>query len=226
MRLSRREKVLLALLIVLGGLYLTDHYLFQPLLIYKRHLIEENNRLSMELQQWEEKTNQYHSLQQQEPGIEADYQQMQAKVPSSPMISDIIVYLETSAREARVKLVSIQYRESAPSNYNSEESELANERAKPLNFQIVASGSHFNLLSFILKIENAPRIYIINSSKISLVRTASSSYGPAVEPSSDDTRTLNDLDTQAVPESLAYDMDNSQLNLDFNAYYDDSDAQS
>lgn len=223
MRLSRRETVLLGLLIVLAGFYLTDHYLLKPLYFNKRQIIEENNRLVVEIQKWEEKTREYQAEQQEAPEIQADYRQMLEKVPDLPMISDVIDYLEASAREAQVRLVSIQYRENPDAaSHDSETPGSADRSLKSLNYQIVACGSHYNLLSFMLKIENAPRTFIINSSKIYLTRNGPYSAGAAGESSVNGTDAEMSREKAAVPESMNYDMKDSVLNLDFNAYYSTS----
>lgn len=218
MKFSKREMALLGLLLVLGGVYLTSNYLFQPLQTQKQQLVSENNKLGMEIQVLQNEISRYQSMEQAGLQIGDNYQKMLEAVPQSPLIPSIINYLELKARDTKVKLISIRYKENALGDTapNSVKSAL---NIKPVNFQIVASGSHFDLLSFILEIENAPRIYIINSGKISLCRTDQSPVGIAASVNSADV-TINDkVMDKTVPESITYDQSKSLLDLNFSAYY-------
>lgn len=218
MKLSKREAVLLGLLLVLGGVYLTNHYIFQPLRTHKQLLISENNRLTMELQVLQTRIGKYQSMEQNESQIRDDYQSMLAEVPQSPMIPSIIDYIETSARNAQVKLLSIRYKENVVVASNAARSGSENMQVIPVNFQISASGSYFDLLSFVLEIENAPRIFIINSGKMSLGKPRQSSNGITASASKDMPVSDQVMD-KIVPESLTYDQSESRLDLDFSALY-------
>jgi len=223
-KLSTREAALLGLLLVLGGVFLTNHYIFQPQTQQKQQLVYENTNLTSEIQGMQNRINKYQSMQKDELKSWDDYQRMLEAVPQTPMIPNIIDYLELSAREGDVKLISIHYKDSALGDLAPKPAKSGSELAQvmPVNFQIVASGSHYNLLSFILEIENAPRIYIINSGKMSLARKNQFATGITVPQNNLDPAKAEKNAENAVPESLSYDQDKSILNLDFNAYYHSS----
>lgn len=221
MKLSTREAALLGLLLVLGGVFLTNYYIFQPLIAHKQQLGLENNNLTLELQALQNRISKYQSMERDERKSRDDYQRMLEALPQSAMISSIIDYLELSAREAHVKLIMIRYKESAPGDPASKSAKSGTDLTQimPVNFQIVVSGSHFDLLSFILEIENAPRIYIINGGKISLARPDQFPTGITTSPNGPDMAASDKPIEKTVPESLTYDQSKSVLSLDFSAYY-------
>lgn len=225
MKLSKREMVLLVVLLVAGGAYLTDHYLLGPLQNQKQHLAFEHDQLTSELQKWEKKTNRYQTLEQEKLQLQDDYQQMLEKIPQLPMISPVIDYLEGRARDTQVEIVSIRCQENAVAQPDRNLQLSGSEINRPLtvNFQIIATGSYFNLLSFIMQLENAPRMYIITCAKISLVRTGPSLPGSAVDTAVNNPDiALSGIQPEALPESRDYKQVKAVLNLIFNAYFYDS----
>lgn len=215
---------MLGLLLVLGGIYLTNNYIFKPLHTHKQQVISENNKLTLELQVLQNRISKYQSMEQDELQLEDDYQKMLEEVPQSPMMPSIIDYLELSARDTHVKLISICYKENAVVDAAPNSAKLGSniKQVMPVNFQIVASGSHFDLLSFIQEIEHAPRLYIINSGKISLGRTGQSPSGIAASVNNSEMAMNDETMDKIVPESITYDQSKSVLNLDFSAYYHSS----
>ena len=220
MKLSTREAALLGLLLMLGGIFLTNHYIFQPLITHKQQLVSENNNLTVELQALQNRISKYQSIERDDSKSWDDYQRMLEALPQSSMIPSIIDYLELSASEAHVKLITIRHKESAlgDSAPKSVKSGTDLTQIMPVNFQIVASGSHFDLLSFVVEIENAPRIYIINGVKISLAGTDQSPTGITL-PNNPDMAASDKPMEKTVSESQTYDQSKSVLSLDFSAYY-------
>jgi Pilus assembly protein, PilO. len=226
MSLSTREKVLIGLFLVLGCVFLFDQYVFQPMTRCNQQLNNENSSLSTEIQANVEKSIKYKSLETEGLGKQEDYQEMLNALPDSPMISDTIDYLETRAQENNVKLISIQYKENQAGNPPSQPVRTGEQQdaAVPVRFQIVAHGSHYDLLSFVLALENAPRIYIINGLKIGLAAKERSAQGLAALADNAGISAGEPGKLQAAPETFFYDRGKSVLNLDFNAYYHTSPA--
>ncbi|MFA7077059.1 MAG: hypothetical protein WC147_01430 [Syntrophomonas sp.] len=223
MKLSKREAALLVILILVGGGYLINYFMFRPLYAQRNHLTAEKASLTRELEQLQQKMSQYADIEQNEK-IVAEYGKMQAKIPSVPMIPTIIESLELSAQEENIKIQSIKYKEDA--NVNKLPGSQKTDSDPPLqtvDFQIIARGSYFNLLSFILKIESAPRIYVINSSKISLGKAdkvpAAATENLTVQ--EEDPTAEYSFET-AASESGSFDQSQTVLYLDFSAYYDNS----
>jgi hypothetical protein len=223
-KLSTRETALFSLLLVLGCLFLSNRFIFQPLTQHKQQLISENNNLTAELRVIQDKISKYRFMQQDELKTRDDYQRMLEAVPQSPMIASIIDCLELSAQEANVKLVSIHYKENALGDPAPQTAKAGSDltQVMPVSFQIVASGSQYDLLSFILTIENASRIFIINSSKISLAMKDQSPTGITPPLSNLEPAENEKAIEGAVPESAMFDQGKSLLSLDFNAYYHSS----
>ena len=221
MKLSTREAALLGLLLVLGGIFLTNHYIFQPLIKHKQQLVLENNNLTQELQALQNRISKYQSMERDNRKSRDDYQSMLEAVPQSAMIPSIIDYLELSAREAHVKLITLRYKESAPGDPAPKSAKSGTELMQTalVNFQIVASGNHFDLLSFVREIEKASRIYIVSGGKIYLARSDQSLTGITTSPNSPDMAASDKPMEKTVPESLTYDQSKSVLSLDFSAYY-------
>ena len=97
-KLSTREAALLGLLLVLGGVFLTNHYIFQPLITHKQQLVLENNNLTLELQALQNRISKCQSIERDNRKSRDDYQSMLEALPQSSMIPSIIDYLELIAR--------------------------------------------------------------------------------------------------------------------------------
>jgi hypothetical protein len=221
--LSKREIGLLGLLVLVGLMYLAAHFLYQPFNLQQQQLQVENGRLVQELEGWEAGIALKDDQAREDSASREEYQQQLAKVPPLPVISDVIDFLELSARETQVKLLSIDYKESAePQNsLNPENPPAASLDAQPINFKITVSGTHFNLLSLLLKIENAPRLYIIKGIKMTLSPTDGAPAAPAANrPITEANQNTTSAGESAVPESLLFNPDLSILEIDFNAFYE------
>ncbi|PKM78587.1 MAG: hypothetical protein CVU90_00900 [Firmicutes bacterium HGW-Firmicutes-15] len=257
MSLSKRELALLGLLIVVGLIYLLYGFIFHPLNAQINQMKAENSNLSNEIQELEKEARQGKNWVENERQIWYDYQKILLEIPQSEMIPNIIIFMEQSARDSGVKLLSISYKEttfakkaledqkSQPSEGTSDslhdkadqgggkvvrgslvlKSEVSMVQAA--NFQLAASGTHLNLLSFIFKIENAPRIYRINSIKMAMVRNNQQKMGIGVEaPMQEKNSGQNeDFSEISVKESQAYDSNCAEVNMDVNAYYDRFEAE-
>jgi len=227
--LSKREIALFGLLIVVSVIYLLYYFVFHPLNLQTTQMKAENSSLSKELQALQVKGAWPGDIGLEKQQIWDEYEKVVTKVPQSPMIPNIIDFMELSAREAHVKLLSISYKESSTikTAMDVKKSETASAdqgklTAQYADFQLTASGTHLNLLSFLLKIENAPRIYKINSSKMTMIRNNQQKMGSRVEASMQEGNSgkMEASLEIAVKESSAYDPINAEVNLEFTAYYD------
>jgi Tfp pilus assembly protein PilO len=225
-KLSKREIVLLGLLILVGVFYLGYNYVLEPLNIKTNQLRDENNKLSTDLQALEQTMSKQGDIRLEEQKIREVYTEILAKVPSSPMVPHTIDFMELRARESKVKLQSIKYRENAATKpaVNNKDSQPVTPAIQTAEFNIIASGSHFNLLNFLMQIENAPRIYISNESKIYLAKndklqSISVADTSQQEMGSTETGIITELEEKG---SQAYDKNKSEINIEFTAYYDGS----
>lgn len=223
MKLSKREIALIGLLILLGSGYLLDCFIFRPLHAQTNHISQENRSLSKEVDNLEHKISKYADIGKKET-IMAEYREMMEKIPSYPMIPMIIEELELSAEEDHISIQSIKYKEDANTDLllgSSQSAGPGDPQLQAVNFQIIAQGSYYNLLSFLLKIESAPRIYVINSSKMTMGKK---DKAPAAEtpnvPAGEEGQTAESAIEIETPESQIIDQNNTILVVDFNAFYD------
>jgi hypothetical protein len=247
--LSKRELALLVILIAVSGFYLLYYHVLHPLNLQITQLNAENISLINELPGMETELARLANIRMENQQIWYDYEKLLDKVPQSPMIPQIIGFMDLSAREAGVKLLSINYKESPVAKRNDhgiaegtsgslhdkaerdgklvmdnvilKNEEKAGSMVQALNFKLVARGTHLNLLSFLLKIENAPRIYKVNSFKMIMVRNSQQKTGLGVEDPSqeENSGTKKDFVDVAVKESQAYDANYTEVNLDFTAFF-------
>lgn len=221
MSLSKRESLFLGILALMGLMYLMLNFLIQPANMQLLQLQTENEQMVREVEDLEAEIDRSGSSEKTES--RETYQQMSAEVPRLPMIPDTIDYLEASAQETQVKLLSISYKEGAeirdlanttqPADFNLE--------AQPVKFRISAYGSHFNLLSLMLSIESAPRLFIIQGMKLTLDKTEGTSTETVANQSTAAVSPpANVLAESPVPESQHYNSGQAILELDFMAFYE------
>lgn len=223
MSLSKREIGLLGLLVLTGTIFLVAHFLYQPLNLRQEQLRTENGRLAGELGDMEARIVRAGDQGRADMQSQEDYLEMMAAVPGVPMIPEVIDFLELSARETQVKLLSISYKEGAdPKDLAKSETNPSNSlNIQTINFKILVSGTHFNLLSLVLKIENAPRLYILNGIKLTMSKIDGASTAPLVITSSHEAIPIPTSAGQSLlPESQFFNPNLSILELDFNAFYE------
>lgn len=226
MRLSKREKVLLGILLVVGGFYVFYQFEYFPRQVTIDRLKEENTRLNREIVSFIAKEGGLTDINQEKRRLNDELDQMVIRLPRSPLLADIVAFLEQSARDSQVKLASVNYKESLPSKTSLDAKDTNPVKpAQYVNFQLTASGDHAGLLSFLLKIENASRIYNINSGKISLLKRKQPEM--AMRSSESESGALGRAGeaTVAEQESLTYDRNNLVIVLDISAYYDQSSVR-
>ncbi|MDD4802188.1 MAG: hypothetical protein PHF24_04515 [Syntrophomonas sp.] len=245
MSLSKRELVLLGVLIVAGGIYLVTNFLFQPLQLQIKQMKNENNSLSQELLGLQSQQYKREKIWQKSEQICYDYENIRHKVPEKLIISNIIDFMELNAGEAGVKLLSVSYQESQAaykngdaSHYESSEptgseytgeaitgiNEIGTWMIKSANFQVAARGTHFNMLSFIMKIENAPRIYRIDHLKMTRFRQEPTPVVSAEKPLQGVIiNNQEEIKENAVPEFQDFNDSYIEASIDFTVFYQDDE---
>jgi hypothetical protein len=211
MKFSNREKILGTIVLLLAAFYLYDRTLLEPIRVELSRLQAENEQMSIKIESNQERLETEKMI-KQEVG-ELDYNRdMTTMLPASPMASGAIAYVTECAGDKNVSLrfISCTLLDSPSISPPSKAGPII--PPSMINFQLSAEGNYYDLLSFLLDIENAPRIYRINHSNLTLADTTSE-----VEPGSDD---ILVPDLQAV----GMDYNHTVLNLDFNTFYDQPSA--
>lgn len=213
MKLSRREIILLCVLLLAGSIYLFYQYAYQPLQQKTHTLIAENTKIQKNLEMQEGKMETAAKMQKEQERLEEEYRQLMIAVPEDAYIPEIIAWLAKSAKDASIQLDKVSYQSGNNDKQNSDQAQSPGVQA--CNFEISAAGSYFNLMSFLLKIENDPRIYVIIAGQLN-AQQKKQEAAPVVSEV--------EAESMPVPEPLkgavAYDSNNMILKLKLSAYYD------
>lgn len=158
MNLSKREQTLLLILIILLSFYLFNILLYQPLRQDTVKLTAENLKLKTLIENQQAEVERGQDWESERSKLEIKYQQMMVKLPEKAYLPETISYLEKSAEGSAVILQNINYH-ALPS---ADQQPGSSNAAKPCDFTLSARGSYYNLLTLLSKIEEAPRLYVIN----------------------------------------------------------------
>ncbi|MGI5921031.1 MAG: type II secretion system protein GspM [Syntrophomonadaceae bacterium] len=179
MQLSKREKVLLGLLVWLTGIYIFYYYIYEPLNHQVKDLVSDNTRLRAQLMEVRQLEREKDMTNSRYSRCEAELASLTRQVPDSPDVPGVIAFLEETAQKAQTRLNGISY-----GNKTSENTTRQTEPAMaiPVHFEIMAAGNYYDLLTFLKHVEQAPRLYaftyvrLVQSAKKQIV--ADESYLP------------------------------------------------
>ncbi|MGS0746536.1 hypothetical protein ACU70A_11450 [Syntrophomonas erecta subsp. sporosyntropha] len=219
MKLSRREVILLVALLLCGLVYAFVNYYFRPVQAQISALQRENQKLESSVDVLKTQVDTGQSLEKEKGKMEEEYRRLAAKVPEEAYIPEVIAFMESGAADARVVLLSIDYRggekeKAAADQLRLDVSTKTPAQIKPedspsfsaVEFQLTARGSYPALVAFMMKIENAKRLLNIKNSKISLTKCQV---------------VVNDLLAEAEDQSpQTVEVEELQLHLTVTAYYD------
>lgn len=236
MRLSKREMVLLTILLIAASIYIYYNYIYMPVANNAAAVKSENDKLQANLRELEKlKANQKPAQVAQK--LKTDYQALLNKVPEDPYVPEMIVYLADAAKESRVELKKIDYKYDEKSTANApvpadgaQDKKTANTVAvKSSQLEIEATGTYNDILTFMIRVENAPRAFVLtgldlNSSKrkpqeATVMAPASGTTVQASSGSSPKTPSAPDAQ-QALVGSAAYDGNSLLLKLKFQSFFD------
>lgn len=228
MKLSQREKILIGLLLILGVIYACYNFAYKPGKIAREQLQQENRVLKSLIKRGENAKTQNTGIVQERTGIAKLGNKLMIQVPTRAQVPETMAFLKKTASESHVSLKSLNYTapQASKDNHSSGSQKTGEELAKVqvLDYNITVQGSYNNLLAFLLKIENAPRLYII--SNCSMTAAAKKIDEKAV---SEDLQSNPEAEPGAEPVPLpsvpkgsaVYDGSNIKLNLKFAAYCDE-----
>lgn len=217
MRISKRELILLILLILTGIIYLFYTYMYGPVRDKTDALQVENTRLETAILTEQKSIETINNLEEEK--LKHDYQVMAEKIPESPFIPEIIDYLEKSAEDAGVELLAVTYTETNKKDrqQNKDNSDQEITGPEKLRFQATTCGSYPELLLFLLRIEKNSRIYVVEGSKMKTSKRKV--IMPPAMAAEGESPTL--LPPPVIlTGSSGYDPENIVMDIMFNAYYD------
>jgi len=206
MKLSDREKILGLIVVVLVGFYLYDRLIIKTVSTEVKRLSAENEILEVNLEADQEIITIRQNVRQEVGSL--DYtQDMEKMLPSSPDLAEVMSYLTDGARKQGVKICYL--RVNLPNAPNVVPETVADPiQPDVIGLQLSVEGKYEDLISFIVDIENAPRIYSINHSNIEQLNNYNkpeTSANPAQTPVS---REVDHLEYHAAV-----------LCIDINAFY-------
>jgi len=225
MKLSRREQILLTILIAAVILYAYYHFLYLPVHEQRLYLMAENTRLKKLLQQDAEQ------MAKESYDTDALIQEMTslaAQLPDAPFLPEMLSSLHKIAQDKGVQLLSFHFNNNAlvePENpteillqnelksgsiINSKSTNNKNSSSlQEIKFSIETQGSYPDLASYILALENNPRIIIFHNVKLA-----------AQNKKAEDIPLDEQGNTIELPPSKLVDANNIKCSIDISAYYD------
>jgi Tfp pilus assembly protein PilO len=218
-RLSRREIFGLGFLILITIVFTANRLIYEPFRIKKDTLRNERSNIIRELEEVNMNSNKTNQLNEHKSAIEAAYQLMDSKVPSGPMIFSIINMLESYANQSNVRILSLEVK---PNDEKMERNEGESEnkipkRLKKSFLQINVAGTYFNLLSFLIQIENSPRLMMVDKVAIGQEKNWGRSTSESTSTISGDVQ----LGEEGV--KVLIEGDSVQMALDLAVFYRPSD---
>lgn len=221
MKLSKREQIFLLALVIALSFYLFNKFLYQPIKEDTAKLAVENVKLKGLVENEQIRLERSQQLENEKGRLKEQYKEMMVKIPEEAYIPEVIAYLENSAQDSSVKLRSVRYQAQENNSDSGQENQQQEKTtvARPCNFMVSANGSYFNLLTLLTKIEQSPRLYIINNGEI----TASEKKAEALPESLPQTIEGVEIPTpprEVLKGSARFDDSNWNMQLQLTTYYD------
>lgn len=236
MKLSKREMVLLTILLIAASIYIYYNYIYMPVVNNAAAVKSENDKLQANLRELEKLKASQKKPAQVAQKLKTDYQALLNKVPEDPYVPEMIVYLADAAKESRVELKKIDYKYDEKSTANApvptdgaEDKKTANAAAvKSSQLEIEAAGTYYDILAFMLTVENAPRAFVLTGMDLTSSKrkpqeatalapasgtTVQGAGGSPTAPSAPNPE-------QALVGSAAYDGNSLLLKLKFQSFFD------
>ncbi|MEA1962045.1 MAG: hypothetical protein U9N81_12395 [Bacillota bacterium] len=255
MNISRREKILILIAVYLLIGFLGYRYVYSPagdkvqsLQVEKKQL---ENQIDLAVQLEGEKN-------QRIAGIDQElkkYYELEEKVPRERQMVEMVDLLGGMAEDCDVQLQSISFSNTSDSD-NLEDQLLAAQNkvtktmkgtikgASDISFMLDISGRYYQLLEYLLLLENAPRIISVQAVAMNREQKNEQTGGSnedtytykSVTPPPEspipksvmmqqvsgavNQTTYNDYQPGAEPESSQYDPDNMHMSIELTTYYD------
>jgi len=200
--MSKREKTLLSILLIIVISYVYYHFLFAPIRSDISTISQENKDLKASIKMVEQKLGEPGSANKESAQIKEDYKQLASRLPAQPCIPEVIVYLENIAVESGMSLVAVDYRRE--DNLGSSQGSGQPDGLMTATFDLMLQGDYDSLQGFITKLEKeSPRIY--NIRRVNIMATsggATESYDPNSSSSYDASHLMVDMKMAAYYDNI------------------------
>lgn len=168
--MSRREKILVAVLIFLlvtGGFY---KYIYTPLYSKLDELKTNNKFLTDEIINAKKEQAKKKNLAAEADSLQAEYERLNVAIPVEPELLEAAIFIKETAKECEVNVTSLEYEPAA-----------GGEEITAINIRVVLEGRYLPLIAFIKKMENASRFYLVENLSFSTKPAESLAAPPAGE---------------------------------------------
>ncbi len=169
MQLSRREGVLAITFAVFLIIYCFYLYLYNPLIVKTGNLIEENNELIMISLVIDKAESRKDSDNEDRP--RQAFAKFNEKLPEGPYLPETIKFIEELSKENNLELLMTQYGLGEEIFNNKGAGEC-----QECLFEIDVMGSYLDLTKFIRGIENAIRLYNIESISMTMEQMTATNF--------------------------------------------------
>lgn len=255
MKISRREKILLLvvvyLLVVFGGY----KFIVAPTQAKLAEAQEVNRQLDQLIQQ---------SVQGGKPKGDSDisvskellaYQKLAQQLPQDKQLVELIDQIGKTANKNKVTLLTVAYVDSkqkttaekfVEQNSGSQDNQAAVMGVSKMDLDLSISGSYYHLLGFLQDLQKSARIIVVNSSNMAVGHkedpktgpgylTYTSTNPPPTAPIAKGDRLQTSISTgtsggaqnrePVVADMTKFDLGNTQMNLKVTSYYDTTQAE-
>jgi Tfp pilus assembly protein PilO len=156
MKISRREKILLLLLIyiTIGSVFFKYFYL--PKASQIADLQVRNEALITALREWEEQDSQTEDdIPVDKPKPDDEAADINSRLPMKAELLEVLTFLDQSSHEFNVPLTSMQYLD--------RESETGQPGVRKVSIKVSAVGGLFELVDYTRRLEESTRLAVIDS---------------------------------------------------------------
>ncbi|NLG33621.1 MAG: hypothetical protein GX550_08890 [Syntrophomonadaceae bacterium] len=156
MKISRREKILLLVLIYIIIVSVFFKYFYLPKASHIADLQVRNEALRTALREWEEQTSQPEDdIPVDKPKPDDEAAGIDSRLPMKAELLEVLTFLDQSSHEFNVPLQSMQYLD--------RESETGQPGVRKVSIQVSAAGGLFELVNYTRSLEESTRLAVIDS---------------------------------------------------------------
>ncbi len=167
MNISKREKILVAVILVLGMVFMFNKYFYAPVNNQIDRLESENAQLNEEMSEFNREKKQQLSQAEQKQKAMDELQNLKIMIPKDKQLEQLVRFLQSAAEVSAIQLISIDFKENVQPTGQPAGQPPGQPGQVPavkvLNLGISTYGNYFQLRNFLLQLESCPRIITVQS---------------------------------------------------------------
>lgn len=243
MNVSRREKILIAVIIVLAMVFIFYKFFYNPVNLQVGQMKNQQAQLQQELAEANREKTLQTNQELRKQKLQNELQTMQIMIPKDKQLAELVRFLQVIAQNSGVQLVSIEFKEDNQAG-NQQGSQTAGQPgqvpgARNMTMKVTTWGSYFQSRNFLLLLENCPRIILVQSCALAAQTKAAANVTQASDGNTDNappeapvakgSRISNknksnsaSTSTSTTPKLMAwerFDVNKMQMDLTISTYY-------